>query len=121
MAKLSLINRQVKREHPEINVLVLTMYDHEDYFRQFTCDELLDRLIPAGMACSAAYRIGEAMVNPHARARGNVLEFEYPGIGVVKSAAVRALTGKRSSVSALSGARASSSVAAGTVSPDFLA
>jgi len=26
--------RQIKREHPEINVLVLTMYDHEEYFRQ---------------------------------------------------------------------------------------
>ena len=59
----------------------------EDYFRQFTCDELLERLVPAGMACSAAYRIGEAMANPHARARGNVLEIDYPGIGLVKSAA----------------------------------
>jgi len=26
--------RQIKREHPEINVLILTMYDHEEYFRQ---------------------------------------------------------------------------------------
>lgn len=26
--------RQIKRDHPEINVLVLTMYDHEEYFRQ---------------------------------------------------------------------------------------
>jgi len=26
--------RQIKREHPEINVLVLTMYEHEEYFRQ---------------------------------------------------------------------------------------
>lgn len=26
--------RQIKREHPGINVLVLTMYDHEEYFRQ---------------------------------------------------------------------------------------
>lgn len=26
--------RQIKREHPEISVLVLTMYDHEEYFRQ---------------------------------------------------------------------------------------
>ena len=26
--------RQIKHEHPEINVLVLTMYDHEEYFRQ---------------------------------------------------------------------------------------
>jgi DNA-binding NarL/FixJ family response regulator len=26
--------RQIKREHPEINILILTMYDHEEYFRQ---------------------------------------------------------------------------------------
>jgi DNA-binding NarL/FixJ family response regulator len=26
--------RQIKREHPEINVLVLTMYEHQEYFRQ---------------------------------------------------------------------------------------
>jgi two-component system response regulator NreC len=26
--------RQIKREHPEINVLVLTMYDNEEYFRK---------------------------------------------------------------------------------------
>ena len=26
--------RQIKREYPEINVLVLTMYDHEEYFRE---------------------------------------------------------------------------------------
>jgi DNA-binding NarL/FixJ family response regulator len=26
--------RQIKREHPEVNVLVLTMYDHEEYYRQ---------------------------------------------------------------------------------------
>ena len=26
--------RQIKNTHPEINVLVLTMYDHEEYFRQ---------------------------------------------------------------------------------------
>ena len=26
--------RQIKREHPEINILVLTMYDHEEYFRE---------------------------------------------------------------------------------------
>jgi two-component system response regulator NreC len=26
--------RQIKREHPEIKVLVLTMYEHEEYFRQ---------------------------------------------------------------------------------------
>ena len=58
----------------------------EEYFLQHTCDELLDRLIPAGMACSAAYRISEAMVSPHAKARGSVLEIDYPGVGPVKSA-----------------------------------
>ena len=58
----------------------------EAYFLQHTCDELLDKLIPAGMACSAAYRISEAMVSAHAQARGSVLEIDYPGIGPVKSA-----------------------------------
>ena len=38
------------------------------------------------MACSAAYRISEAMVSPHAKARGSVLEIDYPGVGPVKSA-----------------------------------
>ena len=58
----------------------------EAHFLRHTCDELLDKLIPAGMACSAAYRISEAMVSPHAQARGSVLEIDYPGIGPVKSA-----------------------------------
>jgi crotonobetainyl-CoA:carnitine CoA-transferase CaiB-like acyl-CoA transferase len=58
----------------------------EDHFLGHTCDELLDKLIPAGMACSAAYRISEAMVSPHAKARGSVLEIDYPGVGPVKSA-----------------------------------
>jgi len=58
----------------------------EAYFLEHTCDELLDKLIPFGMACSAAYRISEAMVSPHAQARGSVLEIDYPGVGPVKSA-----------------------------------
>ena len=58
----------------------------EEYFLQHTADDLLDRLIPAGMACSAAYRISEAMTSPHAKARGSVMEIDYPGIGPVKSA-----------------------------------
>jgi crotonobetainyl-CoA:carnitine CoA-transferase CaiB-like acyl-CoA transferase len=58
----------------------------EAYFLQFTCDELLDRLIPAGMACSAAYKISEAMASPHAKARGSVLEIDYAGLGKIKSA-----------------------------------
>ena len=31
----------------------------EAYFLQHTADELLDRLIPAGMPCSAAYKISD--------------------------------------------------------------
>jgi crotonobetainyl-CoA:carnitine CoA-transferase CaiB-like acyl-CoA transferase len=58
----------------------------EEHFLRHTCDELLDKLIPAGMACSAAYTIGEAMASPHARARGSVLEIDYPGLGTIKSA-----------------------------------
>jgi crotonobetainyl-CoA:carnitine CoA-transferase CaiB-like acyl-CoA transferase len=58
----------------------------EAHFRQHTADELLDKLIPAGMPCSAAYKISEAMATDHAKARGSVLEVDYPGIGLVKSA-----------------------------------
>ena len=58
----------------------------EAHFLQHTADELLDKLIPAGMPCSAAYKISEAMATAHAQARGSVLEVDYPGIGPVKSA-----------------------------------
>ena len=59
----------------------------EAYFLQHTAEELLDRLIPAGMPCSAAYKVSDVMANAHTKARGSVLEVEYPGIGPVKSAA----------------------------------
>ncbi len=59
----------------------------EDYFLQYTADELLERLIPAGMPCSAAYKVSDVMASEHAKARGSVLEIDYPGIGPVKSAA----------------------------------
>ena len=52
-----------------------------------TAEELLDKLIPAGMPCSAAYKVSDVMQSPHAKARGSVLEVDYPGIGPVKSAA----------------------------------
>ena len=59
----------------------------EAYFLEHTADELLERLIPAGMPCSAAYKVSDVMASDHARARGSVLEIDYPGIGPVKSAA----------------------------------
>ena len=58
----------------------------EAHFLQHTADELLEKLIPAGMPCSAAYKVSEAMASAHAKARQSVLEVDYPGIGPVKSA-----------------------------------
>ena len=58
----------------------------EAHFLQYTAQELLDRLIPAGMACSAAYKVSDVVQNAHTKARGSVLEVDYPGIGMVKSA-----------------------------------
>jgi crotonobetainyl-CoA:carnitine CoA-transferase CaiB-like acyl-CoA transferase len=58
----------------------------EEHFLEHTADELLDKLIPAGMPCAAAYKISEAMTSAHAQARGSVLEVDYPGLGPVKSA-----------------------------------
>jgi formyl-CoA transferase/succinate--hydroxymethylglutarate CoA-transferase len=46
----------------------------------------LDKLIPAGMPCSATYKVSDVVANPHAKARGSVVEVDYPGIGPVKSA-----------------------------------
>jgi len=58
----------------------------EAHFLAHTAEELLDILIPAGMPCSAVYKVSDVMANPHTKARGAVLEIEYPGLGVVKSA-----------------------------------
>ena len=59
----------------------------EAHFASHTAEELLDKLIPAGMACAAAYRVSDVMESDHAKARGSVLEISYPGLGPVKSAA----------------------------------
>jgi succinate---hydroxymethylglutarate CoA-transferase len=59
----------------------------EAHFARHTAEELLDKLIPAGMPCSAAYKVSDVMQSPHAKARGSVLEVDYPGLGPVKSAA----------------------------------
>ena len=81
------------RQHDWIDQRVFDLYDEYCHgridrrtFLQHTADELLDKLIPAGMPCSAAYKISEAMATAHAQARGSVLEVDYPGIGPVKSA-----------------------------------
>jgi len=58
----------------------------EAHFLLHTADELLEKLIPAGMACSAAYKVSDVVQNAHTKARGSVLEVDYPGIGKVKSA-----------------------------------
>lgn len=61
--------RQIKREHPEINVLVLTMYDHEEYFRQMlevgASGYIIKRAAATELvsAIRAVYR-GEAILSP---------------------------------------------------------
>lgn len=59
----------------------------EAHFAAHTAEELLDRLIPAGMPCAAVNTVGAIMAHPHTKARGAVVEVDYPGIGPVKSAA----------------------------------
>ena len=59
----------------------------EAHFARHTGEEILDKLIPAGMPCSAVYKVSEVMESLHAKARGAVLEVDYPGLGTVKSAA----------------------------------
>ena len=59
----------------------------EAHFRAHTAEALLDQLIPAGMPCSAVYKVSDVMANAHTKARGSMLEIDYPGLGTVKSAA----------------------------------
>ncbi len=61
--------RQIKHDHPEINVLVLTMYDHEEYFRQMlevgASGYIIKRAAATELvsAIRAVYR-GEAILSP---------------------------------------------------------
>ncbi len=59
----------------------------EAHFATRSCEELLDKLLPAGMPCSAVNQVSDIIDNAHTKARGSVLEVVYPGIGPVKSAA----------------------------------
>lgn len=59
----------------------------EAHFAERTCEALLDILLPAGMPCSAVQKVSDLMDNEHAKARGSIVEVDYPGLGPVKSAA----------------------------------
>lgn len=61
--------RQIKHEHPEINVLVLTMYDHEEYLRQLlevgASGYILKRAAASELvAAIRAVNAGEAVLSP---------------------------------------------------------
>jgi two-component system response regulator NreC len=61
--------RQIKRDHPEINVLVLTMYDHEEYFRQIleagASGYLVKRAATSDLVSAIqAVNNGEAVLSP---------------------------------------------------------
>lgn len=61
--------RQIKHEHPEINVLVLTMYDHEEYLRQLlevgASGYILKRAAASELvAAIQAVYAGEAILSP---------------------------------------------------------
>lgn len=61
--------RQIKREHPEISVLVLTMYDHEEYYRQMlevgASGYIIKRAAASELvAAIRAVNNGEAVLSP---------------------------------------------------------
>jgi len=58
----------------------------ERHFAEHTCEELLEILLPAGMPCSAVQKVSDLMDNEHAKARGSIVEYDYPGLGPVKAA-----------------------------------
>jgi DNA-binding NarL/FixJ family response regulator len=61
--------RHIKRDHPEINILVLTMYDHEEYVRQVLATGASGYVLKRAAASElvAAIRAvarGEAVLSP---------------------------------------------------------
>lgn len=61
--------RQIKREYPEISVLVLTMYDHEEYYRQMlevgASGYIIKRAAASELvAAIRAVNNGEAVLSP---------------------------------------------------------
>jgi DNA-binding NarL/FixJ family response regulator len=61
--------RQIKHEHPEINILVLTMYDHEEYLRQLlevgASGYILKRAAASELvAAIRAVNAGDAVLSP---------------------------------------------------------
>ncbi|MDI1283550.1 MAG: CaiB/BaiF CoA-transferase family protein [Reyranella sp.] len=59
----------------------------EMHFAQHSCEALLDVLLPAGMPCSAVQKVSDMIENEHTKARGSIIEYDYPGLGPVKAAA----------------------------------
>ena len=58
----------------------------EARFAQHTCEELLETLLPAGMPCSAVNTVSDLPDNPHVKARQSIIEYDYPGLGPIKTA-----------------------------------
>jgi len=58
----------------------------ETAFAAETCEDLLDRLIPAGVPCSAVKKVSDMLRDPHAVARQSVIEMAYPGLGSIMTA-----------------------------------
>jgi two-component system response regulator NreC len=61
--------RKIKRDHPEVSVLVLTMYDHEEYFRQVleagASGYIIKRAATSDLvAAIIAVHNGEAVLSP---------------------------------------------------------
>lgn len=59
----------------------------EETFRSRTSKEWIERLSAAGVPCSRVNSVAEALSEPHAEARGSVVETEHPRFGTVRSLA----------------------------------
>lgn len=59
----------------------------EDTFRTRSSEEWITRLTGAGVPCSRVNSIADAIAEPHARARGSIVETDHPRFGTVRSLA----------------------------------
>jgi crotonobetainyl-CoA:carnitine CoA-transferase CaiB-like acyl-CoA transferase len=58
----------------------------EAAFAAETCEDLLARLIPAGVPCAPVKKVSDMLHDPHAIARQSFVEMDYPGLGKVMAA-----------------------------------
>lgn len=56
----------------------------QDALRRFTRQEILEKMIAAGIPCAPVLTVGEMIEDPHVKARNMIVDVDHPGVGKIK-------------------------------------